>query len=142
MTDSNANDSFRLMLAPLIADAAAFDGWTDQAVTAAAESAGVDPAAARFLVLGDCNDGKAGKAVQRLLRRGKTEVARLLPAADARGETWTHAYRKEETYSRVDHILVSPGLSASVRGGVARIYGGAEATSASDHRPVVVTLEL
>ena len=101
-----------------------------------------DPAAARFLVLGDCNDGKVGKAVQRLLRRGKTEVARLLPAADARGETWTHAYRKEETYSRVDHILVSPGLSASVRGGVARIYGGAEATGASDHRPVVVTLEL
>jgi ubiquinone biosynthesis protein COQ9 len=48
MTDSDGNDSFRLTLAPLIADAAAFDGWTDQAVTAAAESAGIDPAAARF----------------------------------------------------------------------------------------------
>ena len=101
-----------------------------------------DPTDARFLILGDCNDGKTGKAVQRLLRRGKTEVAKLLPAADARGETWTHAYRKEETYSRVDHILVSPGLSASVRGGVAHIYGAAEAMGASDHRPVVVTLEL
>lgn len=42
----------RLELAPLIADAAAFDGWTDRAVEAAAESAGVAPAAARFLFEG------------------------------------------------------------------------------------------
>jgi len=44
-----APDQFRLELAPLIADAAAFDGWTDEAVAAAAEIAGVDPAAARFV---------------------------------------------------------------------------------------------
>ena len=46
--DSDGDDSFRLELAPLIADAAAFDGWTDAAVLAAAEIAGVDPEAARF----------------------------------------------------------------------------------------------
>jgi endonuclease/exonuclease/phosphatase family metal-dependent hydrolase len=101
-----------------------------------------DPAVARFLILGDCNDGKTGKAVERLRRRGKTEVAQLLPAADVRGETWTHAYRKEETYSRVDHILVSPGLRSAVADGKARIYDGAGVLEASDHRPVVVTLEL
>ncbi|WP_353229533.1 COQ9 family protein [Novosphingobium sp.] len=54
MTDSTDHDSFRIDLAPLIADAASFDGWTDAAVTAAAEIAGVDPAAARFAF-----DGKA-----------------------------------------------------------------------------------
>jgi endonuclease/exonuclease/phosphatase family metal-dependent hydrolase len=101
-----------------------------------------DPATARFLILGDCNDGKTGKAVQRLMRRGKTAVAQLLPAADGRGESWTHAYRKEETYSRVDHILVSPGLRAAVVGGAARIYDQPGVREASDHRPVVVTLEL
>ena len=42
------DDSFRLMLAPLVADAAVFDGWTDTAVEAAADIAGIDPAAARF----------------------------------------------------------------------------------------------
>jgi len=52
MTD----DTFRLDLAPLIADAAAFDGWTDAAVTAAAEIAGVDPAAARFAFAGKAMD--------------------------------------------------------------------------------------
>ena len=101
-----------------------------------------DPAKARFMILGDCNDGKTGKAVQRLQRRGKTLVAQLLPAADPRGESWTHAYRKEEMYTRVDHILVSPGLRAAVAGGVARIYDEPGVREASDHRPVVVTLEL
>jgi endonuclease/exonuclease/phosphatase family metal-dependent hydrolase len=101
-----------------------------------------DPAVARFLILGDCNDPKGGKAVQRLLQRGKTEIAVLLPAADSRGETWTHAYRKEESYAGVDHILVSPALRPAVQGGVARIYDGPGVREASDHRPVMVTLEL
>ena len=48
MTTLDGNDDFRLQLAPLIANAAAFDGWTDAAVTAAAEIAGVDSDAARF----------------------------------------------------------------------------------------------
>jgi ubiquinone biosynthesis protein COQ9 len=52
MTDNDGDDSFRLELAPLIADAAAFDGWTDAAVVAAAEIAGVDPEAARFAFAG------------------------------------------------------------------------------------------
>lgn len=101
-----------------------------------------DPSTARFLIVGDCNDGRTGQALQRLLRRGTTTVARPLPAADTRGETWTHAYRKEGTYSGVDHILVSPGLESAVSGGKARIQDGPETLAASDHRPVVVTLEL
>jgi endonuclease/exonuclease/phosphatase family metal-dependent hydrolase len=101
-----------------------------------------EPATARFLILGDCNDAKDSKAVLRLLKRGSTEIARLLPAADARGETWTHAYRKEDSYSRVDHIMVSPGFHAAVADGRASIYDAPGVREASDHRPVVVTLKL
>jgi endonuclease/exonuclease/phosphatase family metal-dependent hydrolase len=100
------------------------------------------PTAARFLIIGDCNDSKASKALERLQERGKTGVAELLPAADLRGETWTYAYRREETYARVDHILVSPGLRAAVEGGAARIFDGNGVREASDHRPVTVTLTL
>jgi endonuclease/exonuclease/phosphatase family metal-dependent hydrolase len=100
-----------------------------------------EPAQARFVILGDFNDDKASKPVQRMLERGHTTVAELLPAADARGETWTHNYRREDNYTRVDHILVSPGLAHAVRGGAARIYDGAGVAEASDHRPVAVTLE-
>jgi len=45
-------DELAVSLAPAVADAAVFDGWTDKAVTAAAELAGVDPDVAR-LAYGD-----------------------------------------------------------------------------------------
>jgi len=101
-----------------------------------------NPANARFVILGDCNDGKASKALERLRDRGKTAVAELLPAADGRGESWTHAFRRDDTYTRVDHLLVSPGLLPAVQGGVARIFDGAGVKEASDHRPVWATLVL
>ncbi|MCX6951545.1 MAG: endonuclease/exonuclease/phosphatase family protein [Verrucomicrobia bacterium] len=100
------------------------------------------PESARFVVLGDCNDTKASKALERLHQRGKTEIADLLPAADSRGEAWTHAFRKDDTYTRVDHILVSPGLLAAVQGRTARIFDGEGVRAASDHRPVMATLVL
>jgi endonuclease/exonuclease/phosphatase family metal-dependent hydrolase len=101
-----------------------------------------NPATARFLLLGDCNDSPPSQAMHRLRQRGKTEIAGLLPATDTRGETWTHNYRKEDSYSRVDHILVSAALRPAVAGGVAHIYDGPGVREASDHRPVWVTLEL
>jgi endonuclease/exonuclease/phosphatase family metal-dependent hydrolase len=99
-----------------------------------------DPAAARFVILGDCNDSRSSKAVGFLQKRGKTEVAKLLPAADSRGETWTHAYRKEDSYTRVDQVLVSPLLFPAVRGAAARIHDGPGVREASDHRPIMVEL--
>jgi endonuclease/exonuclease/phosphatase family metal-dependent hydrolase len=100
------------------------------------------PAEARFLILGDCNDSKSSKALEHLEKRGKTEIATLLPAADPRGDTWTHDYHHEDTYTRVDHILVSPALRAAVQGGTAQIFDGEGVRASSDHRPVIVTLVL
>jgi ubiquinone biosynthesis protein COQ9 len=45
-------NELRLLLAPAIADAAAFDGWSDVAVRDAASAAGLDPAAASFAFSG------------------------------------------------------------------------------------------
>jgi ubiquinone biosynthesis protein COQ9 len=50
--DNRTLDELRLDLAPLIADAAVFDGWSDAALVLAAEQAGVDPDAARFAFKG------------------------------------------------------------------------------------------
>lgn len=101
-----------------------------------------EPAKAWFLILGDCNDGRTSRPVTLLQKRGKTEVCVLLPAADSRGEVWTHVFRREETYSRVDHIFVSPGLLAQVPQRRARIHDADGVREASDHRPVVAVLEL
>lgn len=100
------------------------------------------PATARFVIVGDCNDGRTSKAAGFLQRRGKTEITSLVPATDSRGELWSHAWRREESYSRVDLIFVSPGLKPAVTGGAGRIYDGAGVREASDHRPVFIVLRL
>jgi predicted extracellular nuclease len=101
-----------------------------------------EPGQARFVILGDCNDGKTSRAVSYLQKRGRTEIAQLLPASDSRGEQWSYAFRREQTYARVDQIFVSPALAAAVQGGAATIYDGEGVREASDHRPLVVVLEL
>jgi endonuclease/exonuclease/phosphatase family metal-dependent hydrolase len=98
------------------------------------------PAESRFVILGDCNDSKSSRTLAHLQKRGERTVAELLPAADSRGEVWTHFYRREESYTHVDHVLVSPGLRTAVAGGGVRIFDGEGVREASDHRPVIVTL--
>ncbi|MEY3608159.1 MAG: hypothetical protein RLZZ447_947 [Verrucomicrobiota bacterium] len=98
-----------------------------------------DPHASRFLLLGDCNEGPTGPALLTLRRRGRTELLRLAPAVDDRGDSWTHHYRRGETYARVDLILYSPAAAPWIAG-PGEILDGPEVRSASDHRPVVLRL--
>jgi ubiquinone biosynthesis protein COQ9 len=51
-TDERTLDELRLDLAPVIADAAVFEGWSEAALVQAAEASGVDPDAARFAFKG------------------------------------------------------------------------------------------
>ncbi len=99
-----------------------------------------DPTAARFAILGDFNDGPSSRTLRLVTRRGAAVVCVPLDAADSRGEAWTEAWGKGEGYSRLDLILVSPGLRPCVDGGLARIYDGPDGARASDHRPVLVRL--
>ncbi len=101
-----------------------------------------DPATARFLVMGDFNDGPADRAVRAFQLRGDWRISLLLPASDSRGETWTHRYRRNDVYSRIDHIMVSPGLRDAVVGEGGVIWDAPGVMTASDHRPVVVALSL
>ena len=54
--DDRTLDELRLALAPEIARAAVFDGWTEQALHQAAAHAGVDPAVARLAFPGGAMD--------------------------------------------------------------------------------------
>lgn len=49
-------EELRLLLAPRIADAAVFDGWSDAALVSAAREAGIDPAVARLAFPGGAID--------------------------------------------------------------------------------------
>jgi endonuclease/exonuclease/phosphatase family metal-dependent hydrolase len=101
-----------------------------------------EPAKGKFIVCGDWNDTRGSKAVRTLQKRGERELGEILPAADSRGETWTHYYRQEDDYSRFDYLLVSTALQPLVAGGRATIWDGPGAGDASDHRPVFLQLKL
>jgi endonuclease/exonuclease/phosphatase family metal-dependent hydrolase len=100
-----------------------------------------DPSTARFMIAGDFNDARDTRPLRAITKRGDTPIARILPAADDRGDAWTHRYRGNESYSRVDFILVSPGLEKWARKLAIRVVDTPRVRSASDHRPVVLTLE-
>jgi endonuclease/exonuclease/phosphatase family metal-dependent hydrolase len=101
-----------------------------------------NPGAARYVIAGDFNDGPASRTMERMLARGATRVAALVPASDSRGESWTYHYAREESYSRFDHLMVSEALRSRIAGGRARIFDGPGTGEGSDHRPVMLTLEL
>ncbi|MBI2497152.1 MAG: endonuclease/exonuclease/phosphatase family protein [Opitutae bacterium] len=101
-----------------------------------------DPAKGKFLIVGDWNDTRGTRPVKALQKRGDTVVGELVFAADSRGEVWTHFFRREDTYSRIDYLLASPALKPFVAGNRARIWDGPGVEVASDHRPVFLTLKL
>lgn len=101
-----------------------------------------DPERDLFLILGDFNDHKASRPVRAFLRRGKTIIADLVPAADKDGDAWTYRYAKEDSYDRVDLMLASRALMRHISPGAARIPDGPDVAAASDHRPVVVSIDL
>lgn len=99
-----------------------------------------EPEVEPFLVVGDFNDAANARPVRAFLERGERVVTRCLPMVDSRGEGWTHRYAKEESYTRVDHVLVSPAAQPWVERGW--IEDGDGVREASDHRPVVVRLRV
>jgi endonuclease/exonuclease/phosphatase family metal-dependent hydrolase len=105
---------------------------------------------AKLIVLGDFNDTKNTPSTKEIIGRGATKFTDTRPVErngdDAPNEvawfeprhiSWTHYYGLEDSYSRIDYILLSPGM--------ARVWLPAETYLpnlpnwgvGSDHRPVV-----
>jgi len=100
-----------------------------------------DTQADLYLILGDFNDTRTSPPLRYLMQRGNLRFSHLLPIADSRGEHWTYHNARDDSYSRVDHILVSSALLPFVKNGSAEIADGPQVRDASDHRPVFVTLD-
>ncbi len=75
MTEPTSLDDLRLQLAPALADAAAFDGWSEAAVREAAGAAGIDPDAAAFAF-----SGGAMQMIEAWVRSVDAVMAKALPA--------------------------------------------------------------
>jgi endonuclease/exonuclease/phosphatase family metal-dependent hydrolase len=109
---------------------------------------------ANLVVLGDFNDTKDSASTKAVIGRGKRKLVDTrpaerngdkLPAADSarepRNVTWTHYYGKEDSYSRIDYILISPGLTREWVADGTYVLSLANWGLGSDHRPIVAAFE-
>ncbi|MDB6116079.1 MAG: Endonuclease/Exonuclease/phosphatase family protein [Lacunisphaera sp.] len=117
-------------------------GLEAEAVRDLALSRYPDPTKGKFIICGDWNDTRDTRPIRALQKRGDTELGEILRASDSRGETWTHYYRREDSYSRIDYFLASPAMKPFVTGARATIWDGPGVAEGSDHRPVFVQLKL
>ena len=109
---------------------------------------------ANLVVLGDFNDTKDSLSTKAIIGRGKHKLVDTRPAerngdsapganpaGEPRNVTWTHYYGKEDTYSRIDYILLSPGLARQWVTNDTYVLSLPNWGVGSDHRPLVATFE-
>ena len=105
---------------------------------------------ANLIVLGDLNDTKDSKSTRAVLGHGKHALVDTRPAErngdnqpnsnpryDPRNVTWTHHYGKEDTYSRIDYILLSRGMAREWKKDDTYVLTLANWGVGSDHRPLL-----
>jgi endonuclease/exonuclease/phosphatase family metal-dependent hydrolase len=97
---------------------------------------------ARLLVYGDFNDTYPSKAVK-AITGSQDESRRLSPIylKDSRGEAWTHHWKNQDIYSRIDFVTVSRALRSEVDFKASRIIEDAGWDTASDHRALMVVFK-
>ena len=90
-----------------------------------------------YCIAGDFNDHPKSATLRRFYQRGDLLFGRYVPAADDRGEVWTHFYKKHSVYSAIDGFVCSPDLFKWIAGGKGSIVGD---LAGSDHRMVYIDL--
>ncbi len=94
-----------------------------------------------YLVAGDFNDTLASSPIRHFLTAGRTELTQALPAVDSRNERWTHYYKREDVYSRVDYLMASPKMAEHLVKGSAKILDPLNYYTGSDHRLVIAEFD-
>jgi endonuclease/exonuclease/phosphatase family metal-dependent hydrolase len=109
----------------------------------------------RLIVLGDFNDVKDSDSTRQIIGHGKSKLVDTRPAErngdnapggntwfEPRKITWTHYYGKEDTYSRIDYILLSPAMARFWDKTNTCVLTLSNWGVASDHRPIVATFKV
>jgi endonuclease/exonuclease/phosphatase family metal-dependent hydrolase len=108
---------------------------------------------ANVIVAGDLNDTRDTKAIRSIVSAGRKHALIDTRPAEQNGDdqpnnnahypppqiTWTHYFGKEDTYSRIDYILLSKGMSREWLSNETFIVKVPNWGIGSDHRPIVAT---
>ena len=108
----------------------------------------------RLVVLGDFNDAVGSDAVKEIIGRGKSKLTDTRPAernGDAapsqppnsgpRNVAWTYYYGADDTYSRMDYILLSPAMARDWLENETCVLALPDWGVASDHRPILASFQ-
>lgn len=110
---------------------------------------------ANLVVLGDLNDTYNTRAIKQIVGLGRTKLVDTRPAErngdnqphptnprySPRNITWTHYYGVEDSYSRIDYLMLSPGMAREWVTNETYIPTIPNWGIGSDHRPVLATFE-
>jgi len=105
---------------------------------------------ANVIVLGDLNDSQDSKSTRAVIGRGRHALIDTRPAErngdnqanpnpryEPRRVAWTHHYGKEDTYGRIDYILLSRGMAREWNKEETCVLALPNWGTGSDHRPIV-----
>jgi endonuclease/exonuclease/phosphatase family metal-dependent hydrolase len=109
---------------------------------------------ANIVVLGDFNNTKDSPSTKAVIGTGKFKLIDTRPA-ERNGDdapnpnprfspmnvTWTYYYGVEDTYSRIDYILLSPGMAREWVKAETYVLALPNWGIGSDHRPIVAAFE-
>jgi endonuclease/exonuclease/phosphatase family metal-dependent hydrolase len=109
---------------------------------------------ANLVVLGDFNNTKDSPSTKEVIGTGKFKLVDTRPA-ERNGDnapnpnprfspmnvTWTYYYGVEDTYSRIDYILLSPGMAREWVKNETYVLSTPNWGIGSDHRPIVAAFE-
>jgi endonuclease/exonuclease/phosphatase family metal-dependent hydrolase len=88
-----------------------------------------------LVAMGDFNDTPDSEPVRAILGEPPFQLFALHPL-DSEGKDGTHLWRARNQYSRIDYLVLSPGMSNEFIAGSARIADVPAWKTASDHRMI------
>jgi endonuclease/exonuclease/phosphatase family metal-dependent hydrolase len=110
---------------------------------------------AKLIILGDFNDVKNSDSTKEIIGRGKFKLTDTRPAErngdntpaeppyfEPRNVAWTYFYGADDTYARIDYILLSPAMARDWVKAETYIPTIPNWGIGSDHRPIVATFEV
>src|SRR5665213_874086 len=109
---------------------------------------------AKLIVVGDLNDTKNSDSTKEIIGRGKFKLTDTRaaerngdnasaqpPYFEPRNVAWTYFYGADDTYSRIDYILLSPAMARDWVKAQTYIPAIPNWGVGSDHRPIIAAFE-
>jgi endonuclease/exonuclease/phosphatase family metal-dependent hydrolase len=88
---------------------------------------------ANVLAVGDYNDTPESEPIHTVIGTGARQLFDIMPRTST-GHVDTHYWRSQRSYSRIDYLLASPGMSNEYVAGSGRLANYPGWLDASDHR--------